>query len=186
MKGESIGGEYKGTQLQELPVAQKLRWADWRLLHPDTLVLSVNGLEDVPVNPYEPYLHSEDGFRGMEAEDHRLETKQEIFAFRLDGRAFAAAFPTLVGGKTFQIDAFTLFLFRGSESPIYESTVAYKIVRGTVERIDQNWTHRPSGAVFDNSSRTWTQKVQGIEPLAGFDTFWYTWSPFHPDSEILR
>lgn len=188
MKGESISGEYEGTELQELPVIQKVRWADWRALHPDTLALSVNGREDVPVNPYESYLSSKDGFRGTQVEDQRLETKQAIFAFRLSQwqKAFAAPFQALVEGRFFQLEEFGVFLYRAEDSQISESTVAFKIEQGTVEKIDQNWVHTSSGAVFRPRSRDWDRRVGAISPLPGVDTFWYTWSPFHPDTEILR
>ena len=186
MKGESIGGEYEGTQLEELPVTRKLRWSEWRALHPETLVLSVDGYEDIPVSPYESYLHSAEGFRGATAEDQRLETKQGIFAFRLNGKAYAAPFFSLSRGRIFPIDDIRIFLFRVDDSSLYESTSAFKITEGTLEKLGEKWTHTASGAVFEPTLRAWSDEFRGLEPLAGFDTFWYTWSPFHPNTLILQ
>lgn len=186
MKGESVGGQFKGTELRELPVTQKVRWADWVALHPDTVILSLNGREDVERNPYDAYFESEEGFRGSEASDDRLSTKQEIYAFRVNGKAFAAPFFAIEGGEAFQVDGRTLFLFRAEESPLYESTVAFLSDAGGFERVDGKWTHTPSGRVFDEKARAFLDGEGNIQPLAGFDTYWYTWSPFHPDTEILE
>ena len=75
MEGESIAGEFDGTKLKELPVTHKVRWKDWVALHPETLILSLNGREDVRRNVYDEYLKSDQGFRGARAVDKRLKTK---------------------------------------------------------------------------------------------------------------
>ena len=67
MKGRAIGGRLKGTELEELAVGKKARWKDWVEEHPDTLVLSVAGNEDLPFNPYSDYLESSKTFGGQEA-----------------------------------------------------------------------------------------------------------------------
>ena len=39
MKGKAISGELEGNDLVELPVSEKMQWRDWKVKHPDTLVL---------------------------------------------------------------------------------------------------------------------------------------------------
>jgi hypothetical protein len=150
------------------------------------MVLSLNGREDIQGNAYEVYLNTDDGFRGVEAKDKRLKTKQEIYAFRLNGKPFAAPFCALEGGKVFWIGDTTVFLFRAQGSPLYQSTVAYKTRRGKFEKIGGKWIYAVSGSSFDIDDHSFLRQVDGIEPLTGFDTFWYTWSPFYPDTEILK
>jgi hypothetical protein len=58
MSGDAVAGELKGRKLEELPVSVKTRWKDWLAAHPDTVVLSVDGVEHPPVNPYEKYFES--------------------------------------------------------------------------------------------------------------------------------
>jgi hypothetical protein len=91
-----------------------------------------------------------------------------------------------VEGTVFQVDEFSVFLFRAKESPVYESTTAFKIRNGDLKKIEGKWTHTDSGATFDSNSRTWIGEIDGLDPLIGFDTFWYTWSPFHPEAVILK
>ncbi|RMD94031.1 MAG: DUF3179 domain-containing protein, partial [Calditrichaeota bacterium] len=83
MTGDAIGGKMKGEKLKELPVGVKMKWKDWIKKHPNTLVLSVQGREDVPRNVYRDYFRSGRGFRGIKAKDKRLKTKEPIFAFQL-------------------------------------------------------------------------------------------------------
>ena len=44
MTGKSEGGAQGGTRLNELPVGVKLQWKEWVRRHPDTVVLSVDGV----------------------------------------------------------------------------------------------------------------------------------------------
>ncbi len=41
MSGKAEAGALAGTALVELPVSEKVTWAEWSARHPDTLVLSV-------------------------------------------------------------------------------------------------------------------------------------------------
>ena len=158
MTGDALAGDFRGTELRELPVGEKLPFGEWRQLHPHTLVLSVDGLEHDDSNPYDNYFDSEEGFRGAEAEDPRLPTKAPIFAFQLDGDAYAVPFTAFAGGAEITLDdGRTLVLYRPEEASIFLSTEA---------------TLRPADGAEDQS-------------LEGFDTFWFNWSMIHPETRIL-
>jgi uncharacterized protein DUF3179 len=74
MTGVAAAGKMKGTPLQELPVGVKMPWRDWVREHPDTVVLSVDGVEHVENNPYDQYFASDSGFQESSAKDKRLPT----------------------------------------------------------------------------------------------------------------
>ena len=112
MTGESLSGEFKGTELVELPYGAKAQWKDWVAEHPDTLVLSVDGQEHIDRNPYENYFTSEEGFRGSTAEDDRLPTKASIYAFLLDDKPFAVPFSSFENGAAFEVGEWQVFLYR--------------------------------------------------------------------------
>jgi hypothetical protein len=187
IKGLSIAGELAETSLKELPIGTKLRWQEWVSLYPDTRVLSVDGREHYPVNPYQGYLDSEEGFGGRVVSDERLATKEPVFGFVLDGVAFAVPLRAVTGGAVFEIDSSYVFFFRPVDSQVIRSTVAYISSAGGFTRSGESWTHSDSKAVFDTSRGFF---VGGDPPelkrMEGFDTFWYTWSPLHPETKILR
>ncbi len=185
--GDAIGGSLEGTELREIPVSRKMRWSDWRRLHPDTLVLSINGREDVARDPYAEYFASESGFGGIRASDGRLATMAAIYAFDSGGVRYAVPFEAFPDGQVFEVDGREFFFHRPSGAEIFQSTAAFKNGGRGFEKRDGRWVDRASGAVFDPGSGDF----QGGAPprpqrLTGFDTFWYIWSETHPETKILR
>jgi hypothetical protein len=184
MSGDALAGELKGTSLQELPVGTKTRWKDWFADHPDTVVLSVNGVVHPPVNPYERYFESEDGFRGMEAEDDRLPTKAPIYAFRLGDRPYAVPYSAFEGGAVFELGESTVFLYRPEGAAVFESSVAF--VAGELPSRDGGQWRTGGGATFDAArGRFVGDGAAAMRRLDGFDTFWYGWSLTNPSTEVL-
>jgi len=185
MKGSAIAGDLFETRLHELPVGEKVIWREWVEKHPDTLVLSVKGREDVPVDPYREYYASDRGFGDRVARDSRLPTKEPIFAFLLDGASYAVLLSALEGGTILSIGDREVFLFRPVGSPVLRSTVAYLASSGGFERVDEGWRHTPSMNIFDEGAGVFQVPVEGLTRMQGFDTYWYTWSPQNPGTRIL-
>ncbi len=183
MAGNAIGGELAGTELRELPVSAKIRWDDWRERHPDTLVLSVDGREHAP-DAYQRYWEDPNGFRGQQADDDRLPTKEPIFAFEYGGVAYAVPIASLARGAAFSVpNGPHVLLWRRPDSEMFEGTVAHMSWEG-FERRDDSWIETGTGAALDQL----TGRFVGadVEPLLGFDTFWYNWSLTHRQTVILE
>ena len=185
LKGESIAGDFKGTRLRELPVSQKMMWGDWRVLHPDTLVLSVEGVENFKENYYADYFTSKEGFRGATATDERLSTKTPVYTFRLGSEAYAVAFRALRGGASFQAGDSVVFLYRPKKAKIFHSTVAFVLSEGRYRKGKQGWYEEATSAVFDPDSRRFLGAATSRQ-LSGFDTFWYNWSLNNPETHLLQ
>jgi hypothetical protein len=186
MTGVAAAGKLKGTPLQELPVGVKMPWRDWVRQHPDTVVLSVDGVEHVENNPYDQYFASDSGFQETSAKDKRLPTKEPVWAFELGGGRFAVPFRAFEGGRAFQVREQWIFLYRPKGASLYSSTRAL-IGRGPITRTDGAWIDGPSGGRFDAERAAFVGARAGdLRPLPGFDTFWYVWSLTHPDTEVLR
>lgn len=185
MTGTALAGAYRGTPLQELPVGEKARFSDWVKRHPQTLVLSVDGVEHVDSNPYDNYLASGQGFRSMQAKDKRLPTKGPIYAFWHSGHAYAVPFGAFEGeGAAFEAPGLFFFLWRPRGADFYEATRAFRSAKG-FERRAGAWVDRDSGARYDPKQRRFTGGELVTEPLSGFDTFWYTWSLTNPGTVLL-
>jgi hypothetical protein len=172
MSSSAIGGELEGTRLPELPIGEKTTWGDWRRRHPESLVLSVEGREHVENNPYDNYFASEGTFRDLEVADTRLAPKEPIFAFQLGGHPYAAAHATIEGGWDGELGDARIFLHRPRGASFFESTRAY---------------HLPPGAGSADPEALLARARDGeLEPLAGFDTYWYTWVAVHPETDLLE
>ena len=181
MEGKAVAGELSGEKLVELPVSEKIQWRHWREKHPDTLVLSVRGLEDGP-DDYRDYFGSSRGFGGAEAKDDRLETKTPVFAFHRGTASYAVVQSSLEDGKVFLLeDGASVFLYRRKGSSMFHSTVAFVSSSG-FERQDRVWVENGSRARFDETSG----EFSGVESLGGFDTFWYNFSLNNPETLLLE
>lgn len=184
MRGDAVAGALEGTQLRELATNKKMKWKDWRRKHPDTLVLSVAGREDAEAQ-YEKYFQSEEGFRGSQAEDQRLKTKQAIFAFRWQGNSYAAPFPSFAGGKSWDIGGDQVFLYRDTDAQLHASTIAFVATEKFVEERNL-WRSASSGCTFNTAIQLFEGSDSCPQELTGFDTFWYNWSLNNPDTKLLQ
>jgi len=184
MSGDSLAGEFKGTTLRELPLGEKAQWKNWVADHPNTLVLSVDGVEHEENNPYDNYFKSDEGFRGLEASDDRLPTKEPIYSFHRAGKAYAVPFSAFEGGGVVELGKRQLFLYRPTGVEIFYSTLAF--VGGQFKQDGEHWVDTASGAAFDTKAGHFVGgEGAKIERVDGFDTFWFNWSMNNPKTLIL-
>lgn len=178
MSSEAIGGPLEGTRLPELPVGEKTTWGEWREKHPETRVLSVEGKEHLPTNPYEKYFTSEGTFRDAEPADDRLPAKESIFTFHLGGEPWAVPHRSFAGGEVFDLpgEERELLLFREEGASVYASTEAWLVAPGAAGE-DPRLERLLAAARAGES---------GFERLEGFDTFWYTWVGVNEETRLLR
>ena len=193
MSGKAEAGALAGTALVELPVSEKLTWAEWYARHPDTLVLSVTRRtddgqtvtsQDPGSDEYGNYFASEEGFRGYEATDTRLDTKDQIHAFLHDGVAYAIDLRRVVGGKLFELHEGTkILIYREATDQMFRGSSAFLSSAG-FEQHGGSWFELSTNAAFNAITRDFGGAP--VKRLNGFDTFWYTWSLTHTDTELLR
>lgn len=190
MTGSAIGGELDGSPLKEIADAgTKTTWGEWRKLHPDTKVLSVDGAEHSDRNPYENYFTSDGTFRDLKIDDDRLEPKANIFAFRYSPllpqkhrvleKEFAVPHSAIEGGKWFPVTSDDgeqgVWLYREPGVSMFASTQAYLVTRSLASSIAGPEDAAKLAASDDS-----------VRAIAGFDTFWYTWVAVNSDTEVLQ
>jgi len=180
MSSRAIGGELDGADMVEMPVSQKMRYADWVEQHPDTLVLSVDGVEHVDNSPYDNYFgDGEKTFRGIEVEDDRLGPKESIYAFWWEDRPLAVAHASIEGGRVLPLpgSGHVLVLWREVGAELFEST-RVRIVEAAPgsEEIDA----KEFFAALDAG------EISGASGASGFDTYWYTWVLVNPQTDLLQ
>ena len=179
MSSRAIGGEFDGSRLEELPVSEKAQWSDWLERHPDTLVLSIDGVEHVENNPYDNYFAAGSGtFRGVEVADERLPPKEPVYAFWFDDRPMAISHRLIEGGAFARIPGAddVIAFWRAEGSSVYASSRALILDAPTASR------YRSATALFEAVDSG--QSVDS-QPAGGFDTFWYTWVGVNSGTELL-
>ena len=188
---DAIYGAEKGAQLRQLTGSMKTTFGQWKALHPNTEVLSVEGKQHVESSPYDNYFDSDEGFRGLKAKDDRLADKAEIFGFHFDNRAIAiphALFEN--GGALFEVGDRKIFLYREKEDSHYQGTVAMLIKpHFNLSKDDGKWSlSTPDGREvgFKPEKRSFGVRGAITRPITGFDTFWYQWSLTNPETSIIE
>ena len=181
MTADAIGGPLEGTGLEELPIGEKTIWGEWRAEHPESLVLSVDGVEHDSSNPYANYFTSDRTFRGAEVDDDRLGAKAPIYAFQRGGTAYAAPHAAIEGGALFPAgDGQVFFLHREPGASVFAGTTAWVLPAERAEELASPQSVAEWIASGAGDSTT------GAQRLTGFDTYWYTWVAVHPDSRLLE
>lgn len=186
MQGRAIAGRHAGKTLTTLPTGSKLRWSAWRARHPDTLVLSINGVQHTS-NAYRSYFASDKGFDGLQATDKRLPTKALVYAFETAGGIpYAIAQVTAAGGLVERIGAQHYFFYRNHDADDGESTAAF-VSRTPVRLVRSAWIAGSCRFTGDG----WEAPVDGQgsdcpSRLPGFDTYWYNWSLSNPTTALIR
>jgi len=189
MTSKGIGGSLEDRDLVELPVSEKTQWKDWRERHPETLVLSVDGSEHVDKNPYDGYFDGDRTFRNLEVSDKRLPAKEPIFSFWLDGKPWAVPHSAFEGGQIFSGGALgnrRIMLYRSRGAAIFESTRAFLLEVGSTGSSYVDIL--PKADSLDESSlgSSRSSSARPMDPIPGFDTFWYNWVAVNEDTQLLR
>ncbi len=206
--GEGIVGELTGTEIDKFPVAT-VPWGAWRDAHPDGLVLSRDtGFErSYGRNPYPGYDDVTSQPFLFEGEvDGRYTAMTRIVGVEVGDDALGVPLVTLQEERVATADVggtdVVVFWEPGTASALDASDVAGGDDIGAtgafVPVVDgQSLTFEPTdnGFVDDETGSTWNlfgQATDGplsgstLEALAHVDTFWFAWSAFRPDSQIIE
>ena len=187
---DAIYGSEKGAKLRQLSGSMKTTFGLWKTLHPKTKVLSVDGKQHVESSPYEKYFDSDEGFRGLKAEDNRLADKAEIYGFHVSGVPVAVPHKLFEdGGALIEFEDRKIFLYREKDDSHYQGTVAMVLKpHFNLTKSDGNWLlATPDGRdiSFKPEKRSFGVSSSITRPITGFDTFWYQWSLTNPGTEIV-
>ncbi|MEO6653983.1 MAG: DUF3179 domain-containing protein [Ilumatobacteraceae bacterium] len=206
--GEGIVGELTGDTLTTFPVAT-VSWKTWRDAHPDGLVLSrdTGFTRDYGRNPYPGY-DDVDGvpflFEGDV--DGRYTALTRIVGIELNDAALGIPLVDLQNAQviTGEIDGTALVAFwtAGTNSALDDADIASGNDVGATgvfvpehDGTDLTFVAQGDGTFSDDQTgSTWTVlgvAVDGpldgvqLEPLVHVDTFWFAWSTFRTDTDVL-
>jgi len=195
---QGIDGPLKGEHLQLFPFLLT-NWAEWRRLHPDTLVLKPlpGYAERIPtMNAIIRQGLSGKGEApdGVLRHDDRLPAKQMVVG--LDFRGVSKAFPLSVLRQARVInDKFGIEPVAIIHQPDSDTTTAF-VARAkgrnlrfretddqVKELIDQETSSRwnPFGLCVSGKLRGSQLELLILEP-----EYWFAWSEFHPDTEVYQ
>lgn len=196
LTGEPLVGRMAGSgvRLTAMPIVTTT-WGEWRRMHPETTVLSLDTGHDrdyAEGAAYAEYFGNDELMFAVSARDSRLNNKDEILAIRFprsgggdDALAISADF--LAQNRLFQTD------FSGRQLLVLTSPEGANRVYAApgvtfVERVGDS-------QVRDSEGRTWVAGEDAIVPtdnpdgalprLSAFRAFWFGWYAQYPDTELI-
>ena len=204
---QGIIGELTGEQLQTLPVAT-VPWGVWRDANPDGLVLSRDtGFErDYGRNPYLGYDDIDGTPFLFEGDiDGRYTAMTRIVGVEIDGDAVAVPLARLreagvvdteVGGTDVVVlwQAGTASALDADDvaggSDVGATGVFVPVVDGQrldFEPADDGFVDAQTGSTWNILGEAFAGALTGarLDAVAHVDTFWFAWSAFIPDTEIV-
>lgn len=194
MMNRSVKGEMKGTRLQELPVVSKTTWGAWKAAHPETKVLSVEGVVYEEKNVYaERFAEGKGAVRPIENEDDRLKELRRVIG--VFGEGAWKAYPLDV------LQEAVVIADRVGETPVVLAARPGSEAVGVFDRrlvgeggAELEFTGVKEGRLVDGSGTSWdlvTGAGVGGEHdgktltfVPAKNVFWYIWADYYPETDV--
>lgn len=184
-----------GLRLSMLPVVTTT-WGEWRRIHPDTTVLSLDTgfTRDYSEGAaYRQYFATDRLMFRVSRTDARLRNKAEVLALRLPGESGADPRAVAISAEFLE------------QNPVYHVDVAEPrlvviTTAGGANRVYQSGAHRLSsvtndGRILDSRGRAWTMTEDALQAtfeanlrlprVPAHRAFWFGWYAQHPDTLLI-
>ncbi len=189
--GVAITGELTGYELKRIPF-DVISWADWKTLHPDTLVLTTETghIRSYGVDPYGDYYTDPRILFPVEHEDDRMHPKELILgfhesdvykAYKQDDVESAIVINDIFNNKPMML----VSLFSG-DSRAFDRTVDGKVL--TFDFVDDVIIDLESKSKWNYDGVAISGSMEGkqLVRLPFNPGFWFEWVAFHPDTEVYE
>jgi hypothetical protein len=206
--GQSVAGELTGTRLEFLS-SSVVAWRDFRAAFPEASVLSrdTGFSRNYGRNPYPGYEDNEDPIARFITDDidPRLAPKTKVLGIDLDGQRVAVAHsrvfergvaPLRVADRDLvafnrpgTASALEGHLVSGGDdvgaSAVFESVLDGELLSFT--RVGGDFVDDQTGSTWDIFGDAISGPMIGrrLERVPFLDTFWFSWSRFHPDTTLV-
>jgi hypothetical protein len=188
--GEGLIGPAKGLRLDKLPSVQTT-WAAWRSDHPGTKVLRKT--EAVTGSHYQGYFDDPDRvgmFRSRWLVE-KMPGKERVWGAAVGPHAIAVTAGALDGDGLVaaELGATPIIVVRGGDDGVraFISKLGQRQLR--FERADGGWRDRETASPWDlELGRCTGGELAGqrLEPVAVTRVFWFAWSSFYPNTQVVE
>lgn len=196
--GMAVRGSQKGKPLEEFFII----WTTWekaKAKYPDALVLSTDTgfLRSYGTDPYGSYLRkgnyydSGGPFFPVMAEDTRLADKEVVIGTRVNNSALAIVKSKIAGDKVANV-----VINNEPAAAFYDDSVDdARVFSRQIESRVLNFEIKDGKIVDKETNSEWNvlgESIGGnmtgakLSSINSFDSMWFAWAAFHPQTEIYR
>ena len=187
--GKAITGELAGLDLKIIPF-DVITWEDWKLVHPDTLVLTTDTghIRSYGNDPYGDYYTNSSIYFPVENDDSRMHPKEIILGFN-EGDSYKAY-------KQQDVESFTVINDQIDNKPIMLVSLYPENARAFDRTLDDkilDFDFQVDKIIDIQTKSEWNYEGIAISgPMKGAELtripfnpgFWFEWVAFHPDTEV--
>lgn len=211
--GQAVTGHHAGNQMRQIPVLTTT-WIAWKEAHPNTEIMSTEGGPETDI--FERYYANDrNGVHSLNPIDKRLHGKDVVLGLNIKGDAKAFSFTRLIETPLIQENlgsepVLVLYERASSTAVAFSPMVNGQILkfkgktknphRRSAEVTASGEGERPNYEAWmiedQQTGSTWRaitgECIEGqfkgnrLAMLEGMTSFWFAWSRFYPDAELLH
>ena len=192
VQGRAIAGSLEGSQLEKIP-AWQTAWAEWRALHPETLVMVKPPIESSVYAGYSANA-GRIGLFFSRPRDRRLPPKELVYGLQHGSAALAVPLALLDAQEVVHAelaDRPLVVISRRTASAVraFDCTVDGRAL--TFEALNEGGFRlkdTETGSIWDPASGTALSGPlagQALTPVAGTLAYWDFWSRHHPGVKLV-
>lgn len=193
--GEGLKGAHRGERLELLP-SHLTSWGQWKALHPESLILSAEGIvtdRGEIVDPYSGYYTSgAAGVAGRENEDERLPVKARVIGLVIGEESRAYPVPAIreVGliEDTLAAEALLLVFVQSTETiAVYSRDTTAGVLDFELDDQAERMVDLQTGSEWEPGSG---QAVAGaltgmrLARVEAPQIFWFAWADLFPQTGV--
>lgn len=183
--GKALFGNLTGSNLERID-SSIVKYSEWKKLNQDTIVLSIKtgfpfsyNLDPYKDNNYDYYTNDEIWYR-VDNVDNRLKPKEMVFG--VDFNSVFKAYKSEDIKKNVVLNDKNIVVFYNSET----NQANFYLNDGMTFKYD-------NGKILDNFGNKWgfeglaldgNIKGETLKKIIPIYSFWFSWSAFHPDTEL--
>ena len=187
--GMAVKGELSGHQLNLIPF-DVITWGDWKILHPDTLVLTTDTghIRSYATDPYGNYYTEPRIMFPVEHRDDRMHPKEIIIGFNQDDTYKAykqndIESSVIINDSVGDIPVMLVSLF-SENSRIFDRTVNDKVLDFAYSNGKIFDTLTNSEWNYDGLAISGQYKGEKLQRMPINPGFWFEWVAFHPETLV--
>ncbi len=188
--GMAVKGELSGYQLNLIPF-DVITWGDWKILHPDTLVLTTDTgySRSYATDPYGNYYTEPRIMFPVEHKDDRMHPKEIILGFNQDGiyKAYKqndVESNIIINDSIGETPVMLVSLF-SDNSRAFERTLDDQVL--DFVHIDNKIIDTQTNSEWNYDGLAISGEYEGkqLERMPIEPGFWFAWVAFHPDTLVF-
>lgn len=191
---KSAAGEKRGDDIGLNPMLETT-WGTWKMLYPETRVVSQNTgySRDYSTYPYGSYKSDQNIYFPISHQDGRLHPKKRVLgvvgnstqiAFPISDMSVFAIHHQSIGDEPHVIIGSAEYNF----ATAFKTDAIFQSITDSLNNDLFHFTDTETGSTWNLFGKAVSGELMGsqLEPATAYIAYWFAWAAFYPQSEIIE